>query len=109
VDRSSPLYDAFAVTSHYAVHVLDESQQSLSRQFSDDNIDKFKGIKSSRGINDLPLLDHCIALLQCEVAARHEAGDHLILIGQVHDIQDRSGDPLLFYSGRYRELARADC
>ena len=104
VDKSSPLYAGFAATSHYAVHILDEGQQSLSHRFADDDVDKFEGLNIGSGINDLPLLEQHIALLQCEVVDRHEAGDHLILIGHVLDIQHESKDPLLFFSGDYRRL-----
>ncbi len=106
VDDSSPLYDDFSVASHFAVHVLGESQQALSHRFSDDSIDKFDGLDVRRGIDNLPLLDQQLALLQCEVVDCHEAGDHLILVGQVLDIQDQAGNPLLFFSGRYRDIRR---
>ena len=104
VDNSSPLYAGFAAASHYAVHILDEAQQSLSNRFADDDVDKFEGLNISSGINDLPLLEQHIARLQCEVVDRHEAGDHMILIGHVLDIQHESKDPLLFFSGDYRRL-----
>ena len=104
VNRASPLYAAFAATSHYAVHVLDDGQQPLSQRFSDDNIDKFEGLDIRRGINELPLLEQHIALLQCEVVDRHEAGDHLILIGRVLDIHHAPSNPLLYFSGGYRRL-----
>jgi len=104
VDKASPLYAGFAAASHYAVHVLNENQQQMSHRFADDSIDKFAGLNIGRGINELPLLDQYIALLQCEVVDRHEAGDHLILIGQVLDIQLEPNDPLLFFSGGYRSL-----
>ena len=104
VDNASPLYDGFARASHYAVHVLDASQQALSQRFSDDDIDKFAGLNVERGTKDLPLLDQYIVLLQCEVVDRHRAGDHLILIGRVLDIQHGRGDPLLFHSGAYHKL-----
>ena len=104
VDKSSPLYAEFSTASHYAVHVLDGGQQPLSNRFADDDVDKFEGLNIGSGINDLPLLDQHIALLQCEVVDRHEAGDHLILIGHVLDIQHEPKDPLLFFSGEYRRL-----
>jgi flavin reductase (DIM6/NTAB) family NADH-FMN oxidoreductase RutF len=104
IDKGSPLCAAFSNADHYAVHVLEESQQSVSRLFADDSADKFAGLDVRRGIHGLPLLDTHIALLQCEVVNRHEAGDHLILIGEVLDIQHQQGDPMLFFSGDYRVL-----
>ena len=43
---------------------------------------------------------------ECELHATHEGGDHLIIVGRVCDLHTRSdGDPLLFFSGGYRELS----
>ncbi len=104
VAQSSPLYSAFLAASHYAVHVLDDSQKSLSQRFSDDDVDKFADLKFFRGIHNLPLLNQHIALMQCKVIDRHLAGDHMILVGEVLDIQSGSNDPLVFFSGAYRRL-----
>jgi 3-hydroxy-9,10-secoandrosta-1,3,5(10)-triene-9,17-dione monooxygenase reductase component len=43
--------------------------------------------------------------MDCRVHAMHEAGDHLIFIGEVLelDVQD-SGTPLVFHGGGYRLL-----
>lgn len=104
VDKASPLYAGFAAASHYAVHVLDDSQQSLSHRFANDDVDKFADLNFQAGIEQLPLLDQYSALLQCKVVDRHEAGDHLILIGEVLNFQQESADPLLFFAGNYRRL-----
>jgi len=104
VGKTSPLYTGFAAASHYAVHVLDAGQQSLSHRFANDSLDKFAGLDIRSGIGQLPLLRQHAALFQCEVTDRYEAGDHLILVGQVLDIQHESRDPLIFFSGTYRRL-----
>jgi flavin reductase (DIM6/NTAB) family NADH-FMN oxidoreductase RutF len=38
--------------------------------------------------------------------ARHPAGDHVIVIGQVADAGVRDGRPLLYYRGGYAQLER---
>ena len=104
VDKSAPEADDFVAAGHYAVHVLRQDQQQLSHTFSDDSVDKFADLRIDRGIGDLPLLTDYSVRLQCATANRYEEGDHVILIGQVLDVQLESADPLVFFDGAYRRL-----
>ncbi|MFQ6004495.1 MAG: flavin reductase family protein [Woeseia sp.] len=104
IDKDSPLFDKFMQAGHYAVHVLRHDQQYLSHNFSDDDIDKFAGVTYERGITGLPLLTDYSTLFQCKVQSRHEEGDHVILVGRVISIDDRSEKPLVFHKGKYRRL-----
>ncbi len=104
IDSSAPEAEGFLAATHYAVHFLRQDQQQLSHTFSDHSIDKFAGISIEKGIDDLPLLNDYSVRLQCEVMNRHEEGDHVILIGQVLDVNIEAAEPLLFFSGGYRRL-----
>jgi flavin reductase (DIM6/NTAB) family NADH-FMN oxidoreductase RutF len=49
-----------------------------------------------------PLLDGALLRLDCEVRAEHDAGDHLIVVGDVREIavvDDADAASLLFYKG----------
>ena len=52
----------------------------------------------------LPVLAGSLAQVSCEVVAEHVEGDHTLFIGKVLDIKVTEGEPLIFYSGKYREL-----
>ena len=104
IDQNSPLFDGLAQSTHYAVHVLCDDQEDLARQFADDNIDKFAGLVCEDGIADLPLLEHYSALFQCEVKSRHREGDHVVLVGRVVDMDNRSANPLVYHAGTYKAL-----
>jgi 3-hydroxy-9,10-secoandrosta-1,3,5(10)-triene-9,17-dione monooxygenase reductase component len=57
------------------------------------------------GPHGTPLLEGCLAHLECELAARFEGGDHSIFLGRVLDGGvDRDGEPLAYFRGRYRRL-----
>ena len=35
----------------------------------------------------------------------HDAGDHVLCIGQVEHVEIRDLEPLVYYQGRYRDLS----
>jgi flavin reductase (DIM6/NTAB) family NADH-FMN oxidoreductase RutF len=41
------------------------------------------------------------------VVAAHLAGDHTLYIGEVEHLDFVDDDPLLFYAGKYRQLAQS--
>jgi Conserved protein/domain typically associated with flavoprotein oxygenases, DIM6/NTAB family len=57
------------------------------------------------GDNGAPLLTESLASLECKVVNQVLAGTHWIVIGEVTKVVCRSGEPLLYYSGGYRELS----
>lgn len=109
VQRGVPPADAFAGARHYAVHVLEAGQRTLSDRFADPATlaRRFDGLAVDDGIAGLPLISGCPTRLPCEVVQRVEAGDHLILVGRVLAIEHRPAPPLLFHGGQYlRHLLR---
>ena len=50
----------------------------------------------------LPIIEDCIAWIDCLIGDVHEAGDHYIVIGEVHGIgASEKDDGLLFLGGSY--------
>lgn len=105
VGRKSGMYDVFSKAGHFAVHILNENQGDLCYLFASKENDRFSQVKTESGIEDLPLLTEYTARFQCKVVNRHDGGDHMLLIGEVLDIETCEGEPLLFYKG---ELAAID-
>jgi len=98
-------YERFAKCAKYAVHVLSDQQAGLSNHFATPAKDKFEGIDWQMSAHGLPLIADCPMCLQCETISRHEAGDHMILVGQVIDAHINSDKPpLLYYSSGYHHL-----
>jgi flavin reductase (DIM6/NTAB) family NADH-FMN oxidoreductase RutF len=40
------------------------------------------------------------------VSASHSAGDHTIFVGEVEEAEMHEGEPLLYFRGEYRRMAR---
>lgn len=107
IDRAATLLPALPPGTVFAVNVLAEAQETLSRRFASEVDDRFDGVGYSRGPGGSPLLDDALAHLECRVHARYEAGDHTILVGLVEFVQasDVTG-PLLYYRSGYARLVR---
>lgn len=90
----------------FTVNVLEAQQEALSRRFAGPFDDRFAGVGYRMGDLGHPVLDDVLAWLECRLVARHPAGDHTILIGQVEHAGVRDGRPLLYYRGGYAQLER---
>lgn len=101
IAHASSNYEAFRAARCFAVHVLHAGQGELARVFSTRNIDRFAGLATSPGASGAPLLPDFHACFDCETHAQHPGGDHLIIVGRVLSTEERAGEPLLFYRGRY--------
>lgn len=101
IAKTSQSHPIFAVAQHFVVHVLTADQMELASRFARSGPEKFAGLESVAGPGGAPLLDGCAAVFECETGARHEAGDHTILIGRVQSYRHQDTPLLLFAKGRY--------
>ena len=93
-------------TETFAVNVLSAGQEAVSRRFAGKVDDRFAGVGYSDGTLGDPVLDDVLASLECRIVARHPAGDHMIVVGQVESAAAHEGKPLLYYRGGYAVLER---
>ena len=103
--KFAPSLGDFEASTHFAINVLESSQHVLSRQFATPAEDKFAGVDCVEGIAGVPLLEGAVATFQCRTVARHEAGDHVIYVGEVEKYSRIEGDPLVFHAGAYHRTA----
>lgn len=95
----------FEAASHFAINVLATEQHMLSRQFATPAVDKFEGVAVTEGVAGLPVLEGTVASFQCRTVARHDAGDHVIYVGEVEEYRHAAGAPLVFHAGAYHDTA----
>jgi flavin reductase ActVB len=106
VGNEATMAPVMASTETFAVNMLAESQEALSRRFAGKIDDRFAGVGYSDSDSGDPVLDDVLASLQCRVVARHPAGDHIIVVGRVEQGSAHDGKPLLYYRGGYAQLER---
>ena len=90
----------------FCASVLAADQERISRALASKDPDKFAGIGWRRSPRGMPILDGAIAWIDCALHDVHVAGDHEVVIGQVHDLDlhlDVASEraPLLFFRGGY--------
>ncbi len=102
--RRSRRFPAFEAASHFVIHVLGAHQRAVAAQFTSVG-DDFTGIETTAGAGGAPLLSGCAARFECRHAAGYDGGDHLIMVGEVLQLEIGEVAPLLYYRGSYAGIA----
>lgn len=109
-EKIARFHDAVLAAGSWAVSVLDEDSEKISRWLSTrgrplagqlDEVSHHPG-----PLTGAPILDRALSALECRTTAVHDGGDHSIVVGEVIGVSGpRSpGRPLLYYAGQYRRL-----
>lgn len=102
LQKSSDTYKAWYEAETFGVNFLKVHQQELSNHYARKGEHDIAPENMSRGITGCPLLTDSLASLECKMHARYEEGDHVIIIGEVVDVQDQPDEaPLVFHKGSY--------
>ncbi|HET9032309.1 MAG TPA: flavin reductase family protein [Dokdonella sp.] len=105
--RESSAIHHLDVGDRYAVNVLSEAQQSLGAHFAGSPVAGLTVAFSRQ--QDVPLIPGSLAHIVARVVDVHEAGDHFLYIAAVEYLwQGNEAQPLIFYSGRYKQLHAHD-
>ena len=102
-EKSSHTHPVIEQGGVFALNVLAAGQQALSNRFASklDEERRFVGLEYDTGVTGAPLLRDTLATLDCRVRAAHDAGDHVIYVGQVEEVRSFDRDPLLYFRGAY--------
>jgi flavin reductase (DIM6/NTAB) family NADH-FMN oxidoreductase RutF len=91
----------------FAVNILSAEQMELSNLFASKEREdtRFEGLDYEEAKTGSPLLPAAKVNLDCTLVAMHDAGDHVLCVGRVEHVEIRDVEPLVYYQGRYRDLA----
>lgn len=105
--RTLPIFERI---DRYAVHVLAAGQARLARQFATvPGRDRFADVAWDTNEFGTPrLLEGVAAWFECFNRSRHEAGDHMIMVGEVERCGHSSDMPLVFHAGGFDLTPRDD-
>ena len=94
----------------FCVNVLGDDQADVSVTFASKAEDRFEGLSTRIEATGAPVIDGCLAWIDCRVHAIHTSGDHDIVVGRVVALGTAEtgsvsgagvGGPLVFLKGGY--------
>ena len=104
IDKESFNIDSFSITKHFAVSVLSEDQQSISTTFATPNEDRFQNVEWRTEDTGSPIIENAVAWFDCNTRQVIDAGDHLIIIGEIIAFDSSPKTPLMYLRGNYVNL-----
>ncbi|HAD09720.1 MAG TPA: nitrilotriacetate monooxygenase [Porticoccaceae bacterium] len=104
IAKNANSYDTFMAAKHFAIHVLHSGQEEVSRLFATKEADKFGQVPWTEGQEGTPLLEDYSVRFECTTEHRYEGGDHIIIVGRVHTMDNPDAEPLGFYQGKYAKI-----
>ncbi len=94
-------YEFIKSSGLFCINTLGKDQIDLAKHFgfkSGRNMNKFEKIDYTYSLNGCPVLKNAIAYFECQVVSECQAGDHIIVIGEVtdHKVLKEDAEPLIF-------------
>jgi len=106
VDRRARMHPLIQQADRFAVNILHEGQEAISRNFAGQPQDNIADMLHFSTDDGAPLILGCLASIRCDVHDVLEGGDHAIVIGRVTELirGDVGAHPLIYFAGQYRRL-----
>jgi flavin reductase len=110
VDQRAKMLSLLHKKKRFGISVLKEGQEAISEYFAKSEqsaeAEQRLLIRYRWTPGGVPLLEGTLLHLTCTLVASHIAGDHTIFVGEVDSAAIHEGEPLLFFRGEYRSIAR---
>jgi flavin reductase ActVB len=105
--REARCFEAFRGAASYVVHIAAQQHRDLALHFASKKVDdKFAGMPFVTGASGHPELRDAVATLRCRSENVVPAGDHVILVGRVVDLEVRDeAVPLVHGDRQFWQLA----
>lgn len=103
--KTSTTWPIIEANGTFAVSVLSADQENVVRSFSGKDAEKFQAVNWHESPSGNPVIDGSIAWMDCEITDVMDAGDHVIVLGGIHDMATAGEDlPLLFFQGGFGQF-----
>ena len=100
INKNNLTHEYIQESKVFAVNILDTNGLDLVRKFgfrSGREVDKFKEIAFAEGGNGAPLLQGCLAALECKVVNSLDLGTHTLFVGEVTCAKlNDAGEPMTY-------------
>lgn len=105
VDKKASSHQAFQDTKCFAMNILTTQQQDISNRFATPGPKDFSDLEIKTAETGAPIIANSLGWVDCKLVEVLPGGDHDIFIGEIVAGELNSGDPLLYFAGKYREVA----
>jgi 3-hydroxy-9,10-secoandrosta-1,3,5(10)-triene-9,17-dione monooxygenase reductase component len=96
--KSSTSWPRIRRAGRFCVSVLSHDQRETCTTFAQQSGDKFQGIDWDTSPNGSPIIDGCLAWIECDISAVYPGGDHDFVVGHVTTLDaSYDGEPLVFF------------
>ncbi|MCK5881111.1 MAG: flavin reductase [Sinobacterium sp.] len=106
IQKDSECAPIFENVTHYGINILNEDHQETSNQYAKKGDHSLVEGTYRKGTTGAYVLKDAMTSFECEVQQSIDAGDHIIILSKVTEMTNDPAErnPLLFFSGKYREL-----
>jgi len=107
LEREATTRAAVVEGKAFNVSLLTRSQEFIADRFAGRAPaidDAWLQVPHRLGTNGIPLIEGCVAWLECSLVATHPAGDHDICVGRVEAAIQGAGDPLILWDRAFWTL-----
>lgn len=102
---NSQSWNAMREITRFSISVLSAEQGAICSAFARSGEDKFAQVAHTISALGNPLIDDAILWIECDRHSITEAGDHLLVIGEVQRITAGTAKaPMIFCQGGYPQL-----
>lgn len=94
-------YELISNSKYFCINVLSKEHIDLAKHFgfkTGRQVNKFETVAYKFAANGCPVLEDAIAYFECKLVGECEAGDHIIVIGEVvdHKVLKEGKEPFIF-------------
>lgn len=108
VDKGASMHGLLQKAEGFAINILKREQEGLSVRFAQRGPKDFADLATKVAQTGAPILADALAYVDCKLVEIAAAGDHDMFIGECVAGEGGEGAPLIFFGGRYAELADWD-
>jgi flavin reductase ActVB len=107
LDRGADCFPVFMAAERFVVNIVTPAHAELAIKFATKGENKFAYGSFEFDEEGHPLLPDAAAVIRCELEQAVPGGDHVILIGRVHDARTGNGKPVMWYRGDFLHLGES--
>ena len=99
VGKNRKGYEELLETEIFCVNILGDAHLEIARHFGvtdGKNLNNFSDIELKEMENGSPVLENCVAAIECKLVKKVDAGDHAILFGEIMNGVDLEGQAMIF-------------